>query len=379
MATILVTGAAGFIGSHLVEALLARGDRVVGFDNFDPFYSPARKRRHLAAALSHAQFVLLEADLRDAAAVLSAATLRPFGDAIDTIVHLGARANVRVSVGDPFPYAAVNVGGTLHVLEGMQQAGVRHLVLASSSSVYGNTSPVPYREDEAADRPVSPYGASKRSAELLAATYHHLYGISATCLRFFSVYGPRGRPDLTPTSFVDSVVAGRPIRQFGDGSSGRDYTYIDDILAGVLLAVDRPFGYEVINLGHNAPVLLRDYLTLLSRLLAERGYRVQIEQVPPQPGDVDLTCADITKAQRLLGYAPQTPFPTGLARFLDWYFAEREAAAAAGASSPSQMERGDAGSRTEDGSHRTGATVARQKGGPTPGIRPPAPSPVGAP
>lgn len=324
MGMVLVTGAAGFIGSHLVEALLARGDHVVGLDNFDPFYSPERKRRHLATVLAHPRFALIEGDVRDAEAVLVATTRPLAGRPIDVVVHLAGRANPRASVADPAPYAAVNVGGTLNVLEAARRAEVRHVVLASSSSVYGNSPRVPFREDDPADRPLSPYAASKRSLELLAATYHHLYGMTTTCLRFFGVYGPRGRPDMTPSLFADAVVAGRPISQFGDGNSGRDYTYISDIVAGVVAAVDRPLGYEIINLGNSSPVLLRDYLPLLRDLLTQRGYEMVVKQVPPQPGDVERTWADICKAQRLLDYAPQTPFATGLVHFLDWYFADRE-------------------------------------------------------
>ncbi len=309
---VLVTGGAGFIGSHLCEALVRRGDEVVCVDNFNDYYSPARKRRNIAGLLEQPTFCLYEGDVRDAQAVASLLEIeRP-----EKIVHIAAMAGVRYSVEHPQVYQEVNVGGTLVVLEQARRYGVGHLVLASSSSVYGADSPVPFCEDDPCSRPISPYAATKRAAELLAYTYHHLYGLSCTCLRFFTVYGPRGRPDMAPYRFTDWIYRGKPLRLFGDGSYRRDFTYIDDIIAGVLAALERPFPFKIINLGNSRTIAIADLIALIEEVV---GKKARIQQLPPQPGDVPLTYADISRARRLLGFDPQTPVEEGLRRFFAWY------------------------------------------------------------
>ena len=324
MGAILVTGAAGFIGSHVVEALLARGDWVVGVDNFDPFYSEARKRRNLAAAVTHPHFRLVEHDVRDGAGLAACweRALPPEAPAISVVAHLAARAGPRSSLGQERLYQDINVRGTVEVLECARRFGVRQFVLTSTSSVYGNSPRSPFREDDPADRPLSPYAATKRATEVIAHAYHHVYGLPVTILRPFSVYGPRGRPDMTPALFVVPVWRGEPLVQFGDGSAGRNYTYIDDIVAGFLAAVDRPLGYEIINLANSQEVTLAAYFRVLGELL-ERPLR--IEQRPMPASDPERTRADISKARRLLGYEPRTSFPTGLGRYLDWFRAELQA------------------------------------------------------
>lgn len=312
---VLVTGGAGFIGSHVSEALLARGDRVILLDNFNPYYSPERKRRNIALFAEHPACTVIEGDVRDRAGLEELfAQHKP-----DRVVHIAAMAGVRYSIEHPTLYEEVNVRGTLNLLETMRQFGVRHIVFASTSSIYGARQQVPFREDDRVDWPISPYAATKRAAELLGYTYHHLFGMSFIALRFFTVYGPRGRPDMAPYLFTEAILTGRPIRMFGDGSSSRDYTYIDDIVQGVLAALDGTWGYEIVNLGNNRTVLLRDFIALIERIT---GRKAEIVQEPMPPGDVPRTCADITKAQRLLGYAPQTPIEVGMEQFVAWY--ERE-------------------------------------------------------
>ncbi len=311
---ILVTGAAGFIGSHLVERLLERGREVVGIDCFDDFYDPAVKRRNLRRARECDRFTLVEADIRDAGA------LRALPGGIRTIVHLAARAGVRPSIAEPILYQDVNVRGTQELLEYAREAGISRLVFGSSSSVYGNAEKAPFSEEDPVDRPISPYAATKRAGELLCHTYHHLFGIGVMALRFFTVYGPRQRPDLAIHKFARLMAEGRPIPRYGDGTSRRDYTYIDDILQGVEGAIvhlaAHPGVYEVVNLGESRTV----ELSRLIRLLAD-AMEVDpiIEPHPPQPGDVDRTYADISKARRLLGYEPTTPIEEGIPRFVEWF------------------------------------------------------------
>jgi UDP-glucuronate 4-epimerase len=315
MARILVTGAAGFIGSHLTERLLARGDEVVGFDSLDPFYDPAIKRRNLSAALRSPRFTLIEADLRSRAAVHDAlASHRP-----ERVVHLAAQAGVRPSIARPQLYVDVNVTGTLHLLEAMVAARCRRLVYGGTSSVYGQSGRPPFREEDAADRPISPYAASKRAAELLCHTWHALHGLRVTILRFFTVYGPRQRPEMAIHKFARLMLAGRPIPRFGDGSSVRDYTYVDDILDGVLKATDKDEGFGVYNLGESRTCSLSRVLELLA---LELGVPARVEGLPDQPGDVPATCADITRARRELGYDPQVPLEEGIRRFVSWLRAE---------------------------------------------------------
>jgi len=317
----LVTGAAGFIGSHLCDRLLAEGHVVWGLDNFDAFYPPEMKRSNLAAALSDPHMHLVEGDIRDGILLDGL-----FGDVpFDGVIHLAARAGVRPSIEDPRLCFDVNLTGTLALLEAMHRHHVGRFVFGSSSSVYGETAAVPFSEDTAADRPISPYAASKRAGELLCHTYHHLYGLSVICLRFFTVYGPRQRPDLAIHKFARLMAAGRRIPVYGDGSSSRDYTYIDDIIDGVVRAADRldetPVSaptYEVINLGNSQPVHLRD---MVDGLTVALGIAPQIERLPDQPGDVSTTFASVTRAEAKLGYRPGIPFSEGLRRFADWFAA----------------------------------------------------------
>jgi UDP-glucuronate 4-epimerase len=322
---VIVTGAAGFIGSHLVDRLVARGADVVGVDDFDPFYDPAVKRRNLAGALASGRFALVEADVRRSGPLAEALRAAGAGGA-DAVVHLAAKAGVRPSIAAPEAYAEVNVGGTAAVLEVARELGVARFVFGSSSSVYGNSPRVPFREDDPADAPISPYAATKRAGELLCHAYRHLYGVAVVCLRFFTVYGPRQRPDLAIHSFARRMAAGQPIQLFGDGSTERDYTYVDDIVDGVeaaLALTARGPAFEVINLGGSRTVPLLRLVELLSAALAVEP---RIEWKPPQPGDVERTFADVSRARRVLGFEPRVPIEAGIPRFVEWLRAEMAAA-----------------------------------------------------
>ncbi|HET6577099.1 MAG TPA: NAD-dependent epimerase/dehydratase family protein [Gemmatimonadales bacterium] len=314
MTRVLVTGAAGFIGSHLVEALVSRGDEVVGIDNFDPFYPRAVKERNLRDVGPGPRFTFLEQDVRDVAA------LRAWLTPDTVIVHLAARAGVRPSLADPVGYADMNVTGTAAVLEAARRAGVSRFVFGSSSSVYGDSTPVPFREDAVAVEPLSPYAATKRAAELLLRAVAPIYGFRSAALRFFTVYGPRQRPDLAIHTFARRMVAGEVITLFGDGTQARDYTYCDDIVAGVVAAIDwtaiAPLGMEVFNLGGNRSVPTR---AMLDEIAAALGIEPRVEWAPMQPGDVQRTAADLTRSGAVLGYAPRTPFPEGVRRFVSWF------------------------------------------------------------
>lgn len=315
----LVTGAAGFIGSHLVDQLLARGERVIGLDNFDPFYAPAIKRDNLAAASRSPGFRLVEGDIRNGQLVLE--LLR--AESVDRIVHLAARAGVRPSIADPALYADVNVRGTTTVFEAARRAGVRRVVWASSSSVYGGNTKVPFHEDDPVERPVSPYAATKRACELLAATYHQLYGLDLIGLRFFTVYGPRQRPEMAIHLFTRAISQGVPLPYFGDGSSRRDYTYIDDCIHGVLAALDRGQGLALYNLGESATTSLSELVALIGTAV---GREPVLDRRPEQPGDVPVTYADIGRARRDLGYDPRVAVREGIERFVAWYREHRQPA-----------------------------------------------------
>jgi UDP-glucuronate 4-epimerase len=313
MTHVLVTGAAGFIGSHLSEALTARGDTVVGIDNFDPFYPRSEKERNLRKLRTRPSFSFHTLDILDADGI--ARLLTP--DSV--IVHLAARPGVRPSLADPAGYARVNVEGTAAILRAARDVGVSRIVFGSSSSVYGDDTPAPFREDATALQPLSPYAATKRSGELLLASMAPIYGFRASALRFFTVYGPRQRPDLAIHAFARRILAGESITLFGDGSQSRDYTYCDDIVAGIIAAMDwtatAPVGLEVFNLGGNEPVALRDMVTALGRAL---GKEPKVLWAPMQPGDVQHTYADLTKSESILGYRPRTTFSEGLRRFALW-------------------------------------------------------------
>jgi UDP-glucuronate 4-epimerase len=312
---VLVTGAAGFIGSHLVERLLANGERVIGVDNFDPFYPRWEKDHNLSQALANPAFTLVEADCTDLLG-LAAAT---GGHDFDVVIHLAARAGVRPSLEDPVGYSHTNVTGTTAVLELARMRGARRFVFGSSSSVYGNNEKVPFSESDAVEHPISPYAATKRAGELTCAIYAQLYGFNIIALRFFTVYGPRQRPDLAIRKFGTLMLNTRPIPVFGDGSTERDYTWIDDIISGVMAAVERTAdskpGFDIINLGESRT-------TSLSRLIELLALALEMEPVldrqPLQPGDVQRTFADVSKARALLGYEPTTPVERGIPLFATW-------------------------------------------------------------
>ena len=315
--TILVTGAAGFIGSHASEALLARGNRVFGVDNFDAFYSRSIKDANLRAVSASAgekggRFEFEQLDITDAPRLAQlVARVRP-----DAVLHLGALAGVRPSIERPAQYARVNVEGTMHLLDAAVKNGVRRFVFASSSSVYGNNAKVPFAEDDPVAEPISPYAATKRAGELVCHTFWHLYRVPVTCLRFFTVYGPRQRPDLAIHKFTRLIADGKPIPVFGDGSSSRDYTFIEDIIAGVLSALDRCDRYRIYNLGGSSPVTLA---TLIEQIERAVGKKAIIDRKPSQPGDVERTFADLTRSRAELGYAPKTPIEQGIRRFVEWF------------------------------------------------------------
>lgn len=313
----LVTGGAGFIGSHLVDRLLGEGWQVTSVDNFDAFYPREVKEHNLEGHREHPGFRLVEADIRDARGLA-----RRLGGRYDVLVHLAARAGVRPSIEDPLAYTETNVAGTQNLLDLARGLEIEQFVFASSSSVYGVNPRVPWREDDPVLLPISPYAATKVAGELLGHVYSHLYGMRFLALRFFTVYGPRQRPDLAIHKFATSLLAGQPIPVYGDGSTRRDYTYIDDIIDGVRAAIDyRGSRYEVINLGESRPVGL---LELVARLEQELGIPARIERLTEQPGDVPQTFASTDKARRLLGWIPRTTLDEGIARFVAWLHQRRE-------------------------------------------------------
>lgn len=314
--TVFLTGTAGFIGSHLAEQLLAVGHRVVGLDNFDDQYDPVRKQSNLHSVNGHSHFELIVGDVQDQNLVTDLLQRHH----CDTVIHLAARTGVRTSVNEPQRCIEVNVNGTLSLLEAMRVANVRRLVMASSSSVYGNSVRVPFREDEDANHPLSPYAMSKRSAELLAHTYHHLYGFDIACLRFFTVYGPRQRPEMAISRFTDQLFSNQPITLFGDGTTARNYTYVHDTIMGILRAVSHLGGYDLLNIGGAASVTLRDLVGLLEQAT---GHKAILNWQPAQPGDVTLTCADPHHAASRIGYRPTVHMKEGINRYVRWYMQER--------------------------------------------------------
>jgi len=314
---VLVTGAAGFIGSHLSEALVGAGRTVLGYDNFDPFYGRDVKERNLGALAGNPRFTLVEGDILDAERLGAACREH----AVTEVVHLAALAGVRPSIEAPLRYQRVNVLGTGAVLEVARELGVKNFLFGSSSSVYGDTAPVPFSEADPADHPISPYGATKRAGELIAHTYHHLFGLPVTALRFFTVYGPRQRPDLAIAKFTRLIDTGAPLPFYGDGTTRRDYTYIDDIVAGVLAALGKPTPFATYNLGESETTSLADLVAMLERALDKRAV---LDRLPPQPGDVQVTCADISRARAELGYAPETPIARGIPRYVAWYLGQKK-------------------------------------------------------
>lgn len=310
--TIVVTGAAGFIGSHLVERLLERGDSVVGIDNFDPFYARPLKEQNLTAARAHDRFTFIEADCAEPDQMRRALD-RP----VDAIVHLAAKAGVRPSIEEPLAYTRANIVATQVLLDAARSCGISRFIFGSSSSVYGNNDKVPFSEDDAVDRPISPYAATKRACELICHTYHHLYGMSIVSLRFFTVYGPRQRPDLAIRKFSELMLHNQPIPFYGDGTSERDYTWIGDIIQGVEAAIERSRrgGFEIINLGESRTTSLERLVELIA---AAAGVEPVLRPLPMQPGDVNRTFADVSKARELLDYRPTTPVEVGIPRFVEW-------------------------------------------------------------
>jgi UDP-glucuronate 4-epimerase len=309
MAT-LITGGAGFIGSRLAYSLFQAGEEVIILDNFDPYYDPAIKRANIAALDGGAAVV--EADIRDADALDHVfQTYR-----IDRIAHLAALANVRYSVERARLYSDVNVGGTIALLDMARKYDVSGFVQGSTSSVYGDTARIPFVEEDSAAMPLAPYPASKRSAELFAHSYHHLFGLNITVLRFFNVYGPHGRPDMMPLRTIDAILSGTPIPLFDDGLLERDWTYIDDIVDGVVSALNRPLGYEIVNLGFGSPITFRAFIDIYEELI---GKSAVVQPVPAPASEPRITYCDNSKARRLLGFDPQTPVVEGLKQTWAWY------------------------------------------------------------
>ncbi|MGQ1889164.1 GDP-mannose 4,6-dehydratase [Thermophagus sp. OGC60D27] len=315
MNTIIVTGCAGFIGSHLSATLLHEGHKVIGIDNFDPFYSLDIKRLNLQKCLDYENFTFYEKDLRDESSVKDI-----FSNGADIVVHLAGKAGVRPSIADPQSYIENNITATRVVLDAMKTAHIRKLAFASSSSVYGNNPQRPWNENINVDHPISPYAFSKKSCELLNHTWHHLSGFDIINMRFFTVYGPGQRPDLAIHKFTRMMLEGRPLTLFGDGTTARDYTYVSDTVSGIIGVINylltHESVFEVLNLGNNQPVSLND---LVKEISLATAISPKIERLPMQPGDVDVTCADIEKAQKMIGYRPQTKLPEGLKEFVGWF------------------------------------------------------------
>ena len=316
MKKILLTGAAGFIGSNTATALLGRGDTVVGVDNLNDYYDPARKQANLddvrAMAPDPSKFIFHRADIRDEAGIDSLFAEHRF----DAIIHLAAMAGVRASIEDPKLYLDVNLGGTLNLLEAAKRYGQPTFVFASTSSVYGRTKVIPFIESDRADRPLAPYAASKRAAELLGYSYFHLFGQNFTALRFFTVYGRRGRPDMMAYKVLDNIFQGSEVPLYNNGQMHRDWTYVDDIVLGVLAAADRPLGYEVINLGRGTPILLADFVRLIED---EAGKRSNLSDQPMPDADIEYTYANIERAKELLGYEPTVTVEQGVKELWNWY------------------------------------------------------------
>jgi UDP-glucuronate 4-epimerase len=315
---ILVTGGAGFIGSTVSEKLLARGDDVVVIDCFDEFYDPRIKRSNIQNALKSKSYKLVEGDIRDLEALKALFKRERF----DRVFHLAARAGVRPSIIDPLLYEDVNVRGTMNLLEAAKENNLPGFIFASSSSVYGNNKKVPFSETDNVDNPVSPYAATKKACELICHTYHYLYNLNISCLRFFTVYGPRQRPEMAIHKFTRLIDQGKRVPMFGDGSSRRDYTYVDDIADGVLKAIDHNAEFEIFNIGESRTTELKRLIELIEKSL---GKKADIEQLPDQPGDVQVTYADITKSKKILGYDPRTQVEEGVRKFVEWYVLNKEA------------------------------------------------------
>jgi UDP-glucuronate 4-epimerase len=314
--TIFVTGAAGFVGSRLCSVLLERGDTIVGHDNLNEYYAPEHKVRHLRDLKNHPNFTFIEGELRNPEALRH--LMKQYKP--DAVAHLAAMAAVRYSVKHPLLYGEVNVQGTANVLDAVRSVGEIPCVLSSTGSVYGRDTPVPFREDAAADKPLAPYPASKRAMELFAHSFHHLYKMPITVVRFFNVYGPHGRPDMMPWQWTLKILRDEPLDLFGGGTLKRDWTYIDDIVSGFVAALDQPMGFEIINLGCGRPVENLEFVSNLERLL---GKRAIINDTPTPDSEPLITYADISKARKLLGYEPKVQLEEGLERFIKWMREEK--------------------------------------------------------
>jgi len=315
MAKIIVTGGAGFIGSHVCEHLLARGDSVACVDNLNDYYNQSIKEKNIETCRESKNFTFHEADIRDKENLEGIFEKEQPAK----VVHLAARAGVRPSIEQPLLYEEVNVGGTLNLLEICKDSEIENFVFGSSSSVYGSSEQTPFRED-GPTMPVSPYGVTKRSGEFFCQTYNHLYNIPISCLRFFTVYGPRGRPDMAIHKFTKSIKEGATVEMYGDGTSERDYTYISDIVSGVLSALDKKLGFEIINLGNSKSIRLQQLISVVEDAV---GKKAEIKELPMQLGDVKRTCADISKAKKLLGYEPKVDIRQGIENFVNWYTTKR--------------------------------------------------------
>jgi UDP-glucuronate 4-epimerase len=309
---ILLTGCAGFIGSHVLDRLLSMGKEVIGVDNFDSFYNPQTKRKNIEQHLDNDNFTLYNSDIRNAEEMDEIFT----SDPVTSVIHLAARAGVRPSINDPMLYEDVNIKGTLTLLELSRKHGVENFVFASTSSVYGANKKVPFSEEDCVDRSISPYAASKKACETFCYTYHHLYNLPVVCLRFFTVYGPRQRPEMAIHKFTRLIDEGREIEMYGNGSSKRDYTYIDDIVNGIINSTNIKEGYEIINLGNSDVVELRYLISVIEQNL---GKKARIKELPDQPGDVPITYADISKAKSIIQYNPQVKIEEGIRNFVEWY------------------------------------------------------------
>ncbi len=311
METVLVTGAAGFVGSNLCHSLLKEGYAVVGVDNFDDTYERSFKEEHLAECVSHPHFQLVELDIKDRKGVQEL-----FARTTPTLVaHLAAKADTRAAVEDPYPYLDTNLTGTLNIFEAAKESGVANIVFVSSSSVYGNDTAVPWQESAAADKPISPYGATKRAGELFAHAYHHNFGLNITCLRYFNAYGEHNRPGMVPYKWALALLKGEPIEISGDGGRKRDYTYVGDTVAATIAALRKPLGFEIINIGNSNPLSLKELLAVFEKTLA---ITAEVISRPSHTASVEVTCADITKAKRLLGWEPTTSIDEGIGRLVAW-------------------------------------------------------------
>ena len=309
---ILITGAAGFIGSHTCESLIKNGNSIIGVDNFDPFYSSKLKELNLEQLSQNSNFRFYKADIRDDKALNQIFS----SNQVDVVIHLAAKAGVRPSIESISEYYDVNINGTISLLESMRKNGIKKMLFASSSSIYGNNEKVPFSEDDRVDNPISPYASTKKSGELLCHVYNHLYNFDITCLRFFTVYGPRQRPDLAIHKFTRLIQENKPIPFYGDGSSSRDYTYIEDIVNGISCALNHLEGYKIYNLGESKVITLKKLVEVIETIL---GKKALLNQLPMQQGDVSRTFADISKARAEIGYNPAHDFETGVKKFVDWF------------------------------------------------------------